>query len=165
LDDAVAADSSVEHTIAAVVQETQTVTAGSTVKLRLADDVFINGILVPKNSFVFGIASINGERLQISISSIQYQQHLLPVSLNVYDIDGLNGIYIPGSINRDVFKESANQTVNGIGLATLDPSLAAQATNAGIQAAKSLLNKKVKLVKITLKAGYKVLLKDNNEQH
>jgi hypothetical protein len=35
-----------------------------------------------------------------------------------------------------------------------------QAANAGIQAAKSLISKKVKLVKVTVKAGYKILLKD-----
>lgn len=165
LNDVAVTDSSIQHTIGAIVQETQTVTAGVTIKFRLTEDVLINGVLIPKNSFVFGIASINGERLQVNIPSVQWRQHLLAVSLSVYDMDGLNGIYIPGSINRDVSKESADQAINGIGLTTLDPSIAAQATSAGIQAAKSLLSKKVKLVKVTLKAGYRVLLKDNNEQH
>ena len=79
-------------------------------------------------------------------------------------MDGLIGIHIPGSINRDVSKESANEAITGVGMTTLDPSLAAQATSAGIQAAKSLLSKKVKLVKVTVKAGYSVLLKDNNQK-
>ena len=39
----------------------------------------------------------------------------------------------------------------------------AQATTAGIQAAKGLLSKKIKLVKVTVKAGYRVLLKDGNK--
>jgi hypothetical protein len=49
-------------------------------------------------------------------------------------------------------------------LTTMDPSLKAQATSAGIGAAKSLLSKKVKQVKVMVKAGYKVLLKDKNIQ-
>jgi len=165
LEDAPMTNGIEQHAIEAIVQETQTIVAGATVKLRLADDIYIGGVHIPKNSFVYGTASLSGERLQITVPSIQYNNHLLPVSLAVYDMDGLNGIYIPGSINRDVSKESADQAITGMGMTTLDPSLAAQATTAGIQAAKSLLSKKVKLIKVTLKAGYKVLLKDNNEQH
>jgi hypothetical protein len=44
----------------------------------------------------------------------------------------------------------------------MDPSLKAQAASEGIRAAKSLLSKKVKQVKVTLKAGYQVLLRDGN---
>ena len=87
----------------------------------------------------------------------------MPVALQVYDMDGLTGIYIPGSISRDVAKESAEKSLQGIDITTIDPSVAAQVTGAGITAAKNLLSKKAKLVKVTLKAGYKILLKDNNK--
>jgi hypothetical protein len=46
---------------------------------------------------------------------------------------------------------------------SIDPSFKVQATTAGINAAKSLLTKKAKLVKVTVKAGYKVLLKENQQ--
>ena len=81
----------------------------------------------------------------------------------MYDLDGIAGIHIPGSISRDVAKQSSEQGLQNIELTMLDPSLAVQAANTGIQTAKSLLSKKVKLVKVTLKAGYKILLKDNNK--
>jgi len=77
----------------------------------------------------------------------------------------VSGLYIPGSINRDVAKQSADQSLSGVDLVSMDPSIRAQATAAGITAAKTLLSKKVKLVKVTVKAGYKVLLKDNNQQN
>ena len=48
---------------------------------------------------------------------------------------------------------------------SLDPSLKAQAASAGLSAVKTLLSKKARLVKVTVAAGYKVLLKDKNEQH
>ncbi len=150
--------------IAAVIHETQTLVAGSSVKLRLLNDIFIAGILVPKGTFVYGTASLSDERLTVAIASIRSSNNLLPVSLAVYDMDGMPGVYIPGSIGRDAAKNAADQGLQSADIINLDPSLAAQATSVGIQATKSLLSRKVKLVKVTVKAGYKVLLKDNNKQ-
>jgi Conjugative transposon, TraM len=42
-----------------------------------------------------------------------------------------------------------------------DQSLATQVAGAGLDAAKSLLNKKVRRIKVKLKAGYPILLRDN----
>lgn len=153
-----------ENTISAIIPETQTIVAGSTIKLLLTDDALIKGTTIPKNTFIYGIVSLNNERLKISINSIRNLDNILSVDLEVYDLDGLPGIYVPGSINRDVAKQSADQSMSNIGLTTLDPSIAAQATSAGIQAAKTLISKKIKLIKVTVKAGYQVLLKDNNQK-
>ena len=131
--------------IRAVVPETQTVVAGATVKLLLSDDITVKGITVPKNSFIYGVASMSNERLKISITSVRSGNSILPVTLEVFDMDGLAGIYIPGSINRDVAKESADNAVNSMGLTSLDPSIGAQAATAGIEAAKTLITKKVRL--------------------
>lgn len=133
-------------------------------KLRLLNEVFINGNLIPKDNFVFGAASLNGERLIIKINSIRYNSSLYPVDLSVCDMDGLDGIYIPGAITRDVAKESADRAVQRIGLTTLDPSLKIQAASAGIEAAKSLFSKKEKLIKVMVKAGCQVLLRDEKQK-
>jgi len=154
-----------DRAIEAVVHETQTVVLGSTVKLRLSGDIYINGILIPKGNFIYGTGSLENERLTISIASVRYGNNLLPVALQVYDMDGLTGIHIPGSISRDVSKQSTAESLQNIELTAFDPSIAVQAANTGIQAAKSLLTKKVKQVKVTLKAGYIVLLKDNNKNN
>ena len=142
-----------QNSIQAVVHETQTIVDGSTVKLRLVNDVFINGIRIPKDNFIFGIASLRGERLGIKITSVRYNNSLFPVELAVYDMDGLDGIYIPGAITRDVAKQSADRSMQTIGLTSLDPSWGAQAASAGIEAAKTLFSRKVKLIKVTVKAG------------
>jgi conjugative transposon TraM protein len=151
-----------DNAIEAVVHENQILVNGAVVKLRLLNDLYINGSLIPKGNFVFGIASLNGERLEVEINSIRYNQSLYPVKLSVYDIDGLHGIYIPGAITRDVAKQSVDNSLQLMELSTMDPSFKAQAATAGIGAAKSLLSKKVKQVKVMVKAGYKVLLKDKN---
>ncbi len=116
---------------------------------------------MPSGTFIYGAASVKNERLKIEITSILFGNSILPVSLEVYDMDGQEGIYIPGSINRTVAKESSNNALGGMNATTINPSIGAQAASAGIEAAKSLLSKKIKLVKMTVRAGYKVLLKDN----
>jgi len=154
----------IPNAIEAVIHETQTLVNGSTVKLRLVSDVVINGVNIPKDNFLFGTAQLNGERLGIRINSVRYNNSLFPVELSVYDMDGLDGIYIPGAITRDAAKESADRSIQTIGLTSLDPSWGAQAATAGIQAAKTLLSRKVKLVKVTVKAGYQVLLRDEKQK-
>ncbi len=153
-----------QNAIQAVIHETQTIVDGSTVKLRLVNEVFINGVRIPKDNFLFGIASLRGERLSIKINSVRFGNSLFPVELSVYDMDGLDGIYIPGAITRDVAKQSADRSMQTIGLTSLDPSWAAQAASAGIEAAKTLFSRKVKLIKVTVKAGYQVLLRDEKQQ-
>lgn len=153
-----------QNAIRAVIPTTQTLVTGSTVKLHLADDVYISGVLIPKGEAVFGTASLNGERIKIEINSIGYRNNILPVMLSVHDMTGMEGIYMPGAITRDVAKQSTDQAIQGLSIATLDPSLGAQAASAGIQAAKSLIGRKVKLVKVTVRAGYQVLLKDTNQR-
>lgn len=154
----------VQNAIEAVVYETQTLVNGATVKLRLLTDVYINGILVPANNFIYGQASLAGERLTISVNSIRFQNSLLPVAMSVYDLDGMDGIYIPGAITRDVAKQSTDNALQSVALNSLDPSIGAQAASAGIETVKTLISKKVKLVRVTVKAGYHVLLKDNNRK-
>ncbi|MCW3106876.1 MAG: hypothetical protein JWQ09_1382 [Segetibacter sp.] len=164
LDEDVNADTVVGNAIRAMVHQTQTLVEGSIVKLRLLDDVFINGNLIPKDNFVYGFAFLNGERLIIKINSVRYNSSLYPVDLSVFDMDGLDGIYIPGAITRDVAKQSADRAVQGIGFTTLDPSLKVQAASAGIEAAKTLFSKKTKLIKVMVKAGYQVLLRDERQK-
>jgi conjugative transposon TraM protein len=150
--------------IAAAVYQTITAISGATIKLRLMDDVYIRGVLVRKGTFVYGICQLNADRLQISIQSIRYGNNLFPVNLQVYDIDGITGIYMPGAISRDVAKNAAQDAVQSVDYLSVDNSLTTQAAGIGIQAAKSLFSKKAKLVKVSVKAGYQVLLKDANTQ-
>ena len=150
------------NVIEAIINETQTIQSGGTVKVQLENDVFINGILIPRNQYLYAIGNLNGDRLYITVKSIHYNHNILPVSLSVFDLDGQEGINIPGAMSRDVAKQSADQAIQGIGLASLDPSIGAQAASAGIQAAKSLIGKKTKLVKLTIRGAYRILLRDDN---
>ncbi|NOT76983.1 MAG: conjugative transposon protein TraM [Cyclobacteriaceae bacterium] len=162
LDDENSQEQKAGNAIEAIIHDTQEIVAGSTVKMRLLTDVYVNGRLIPKDQFVYGTAAINGERLTIAINSIRDNNSLFPVSLSAYDLDGLQGIYIPGAITRDAAKQSSDQTMQSLQFMTMDQSLSAQAASAGLQAAKGLFSKKVKQIKVTIKAGYKIFLMDAN---
>ncbi|RYY89466.1 MAG: conjugative transposon protein TraM [Chitinophagaceae bacterium] len=156
-------DSRDEGTIEAVVHGTQSLTSGSVAKLRLLQDLVVGGRTIPTGSFVFGTINLNGERAEMTISSIQYRGSLFPVQLEVYDIDGMPGLHIPGAITRDAAKTSADGAVQTLDISMLDPSLKAQAASAGINTVKNVLGKKAKLVRVTLKSGYKVFLKNKKQ--
>lgn len=160
-----ATENPMENAIEAVIHDTQTIVAGSTVKMRLLSDVYINGQLIGKDQFVYGTCSVAGERLTIAITSIRDEHSLFPVSLKVFDLDGIEGIYIPGAITRDAAKQATSQSIQDMQLYSMDNSLGMQAATAGIEAAKGLFSKKAKLIKITVKAGYQILLKDANQKH
>lgn len=164
------ADENLEHeqqqnSIEAVIHETQTIVNGSVVKLRLSSDISLQGTMIPKNTFLYGIASLKGERLEVKINNIQFRNSIFPVELTVYDMDGIGGIYIPGAINRDVAKASADRSIQTLGLTGVTDSWGAQAAGMGIEAAKSLMSKKVKLIKVVVKAGYQVLLYDEKQKN
>ncbi len=153
-----------DNAIEAVVPENTILVNGAVLKLRLVSDIYINGVLIPRNNIVSGLVALDNERLHVEISSIRFNNSLFPVKLEVFDLDGLAGIYIPGAISRDVAKQSADNSLQLMELTTLDPSIKAQAAAAGVNTVKSLLSRKVKQVKVMVKAGYKVLLRDKNIQ-
>ena len=110
------------NSIEAVIHETQAIVNGSVVKLRLGTDIFLQGNLIPRNTFLYGMASLKGERLEVKIDALQYRNSIFPVELTVYDLDGLEGIYIPGAIGRDVAKSSAERSIQTLGLSGVTDS-------------------------------------------
>lgn len=155
---------SASNAIEAVVQGEQVIVSGGVVKMRLLSDLLVQGKTIPANTFIFGSCSLKGERLNISVKSIGHEAGIFPVNLTVYDLDGQEGLFVPGAITRDAAKTGSSQMLQGVQLYSTDPSLASQAASAGMQAATGLLSKKAKLVKLTIKSGYRVLLRDSRSQ-
>ena len=154
------ADTLLALAIPALVHETQTLVSGATIKMRLAEDVFVNGVQIPAGSFVSGTCSINGERLAVAVTAIRYGRNLFPVAMSAYDPDGIEGIRIPGAITRDATKDGADRTLQGMQFMSLNPSIGAQAAGAGVEMAKGLFGRKAKLVRVTVKASHPLLLMD-----
>lgn len=152
-----------KNTISACVHTRQTVTDGQTVRFRLLEPMLVSGKEIPRNTSVVGVAKIQGERLNVLISSLEYHGNIIPVELAVYDTDGQAGIFIPGSMERSAAKEivagmgtSAGSSMNFSTDASAQ--LAADLGKGLIQGTSQYFSKKMRTVKVHLKAGYKVLL-------
>lgn len=153
---------SASNAIAAVIPNDQTLTTGGTIPLRLSEDILVHGVRIPAGAWLYGTVTINGDRLHVYIRSIRDGRNLYNIDLQVYDLDGLPGVHIPDVLSQDVAKESATESVSGLNILTTDPGLGAEAASAGVQAAKSLLTHKARLIKVSVRAGYEVLLKNSN---
>jgi conjugative transposon TraM protein len=146
------------------VTETQTLMSGTRIVMELGHDLLVGGLLIPRGTPVYGHASLSGERLMVGIQSITWEGRVYRVALSVYDQDGLPGIYIPGMQDAQSLKESAGQDVGSFGPELLSPTLAGQAAGAGIQAARNMIGRKIKTVRVVVPAGYRLLLTDENKR-
>ena len=158
-DEVLPADSA-SNVIKATIPSDQVLVTGGTISLRLSQDVLIHGVVVPRGQLIYGVVSISNDRMLVHIRSFWDGRNLYNTDLQVFDLDGLPGIHIPGMLSQDVAKQSADESVSGLNLSTYDPSIGAQAANAGIQAAKTFLGRKVRLVRVSVRAGYEVLLRN-----
>ena len=152
-----------KNTISASVYGYQTVTDGQTVRLRLMEPMAVDERIIPKNSIVVGTTKIQGERLCITITSIENGRMIIPVELSVYDTDGQEGISIPNSMEVSAAKEVAANMGGSMG-SSINISSDAKAQLASdlgkglIQGTSQYIAKKMRTVKVHLKAGYQVLL-------
>jgi conjugative transposon TraM protein len=156
------------NTIKACVHENCSLVNGQSVRLRLLEPVQIGKILIPPNSLISGEAKIQGDRLVISIQSLEYRGTIFPIELTVYDTDGQEGIFIPGSLEINAFKEMVGNAGSNMGTSISLTQSAGQQVLAGlgkglIQSGSQYMTKKVQTINVKLKAGYKVLLLMNQE--
>lgn len=157
-----------KNTISACVAADQSITDGQSVRLRTLEPMWIGNSLLPKNTTVVGAARLQGERLEIKIETIEALGCIMEVDLSVYDSDGQEGINIPNSMESDALHEI------GANMGSTMGSSINLTTNAGAQLASDVgkglingvsqyLNKKLRTVKVHLKSGYKIMLKQNEQ--
>lgn len=157
-----------KNTIAAVIAGNQSVTNGQSVKLRTSEPMWIGNRLIPRNTTVVGAARLQDERLEIEITSVETNGSIYEVELKVYDSDGQEGINIPNSMESDALHEI------GANMGSTMGSFINLTTNAGAQLASDVgkglingvsqyLNKKLRTVKVHLKSGYKIMLRQNEQ--
>lgn len=152
-----------KNSISACINQTVTVTDGQEVQLRLLEPMQAGDYLIPKNTLLSGSARINGERMNIVINYIQHAGNVMPVEIVVFDMDGNQGISVPGSEEITAAKEiAANMgTSMGSSITITDDAgsqLLADLGRSAIQGVSQYVGKKMRTVKITLKAGHRVLL-------
>lgn len=152
-----------KNTIRACIHGDQTIMDGQTVRLRLLEPLQAGNLVIPQNTLVAGTGKVQGERLDIVVSSIEYRGNLLPVELAVYDSDGQKGLSVPSSLEQEAAKEAMANIGGGLGTSisfarSAGQQVAMDITRGLMQGGSQYLAKKFRTVKVHLKAGYEVML-------
>lgn len=152
-----------KNTIRACIHGDQTIMDGQTVKLRLLEPLQAGNLVIPQNTLVSGTGKVQGERLDIVVSSIEYRGNLLPVELAVYDSDGQKGLSVPSSLEQEAAKEALANIGGGLGTSisfaqSAGQQIAMDLTRGVMQGGSQYLAKKFRTVKVHLKAGYELML-------
>ena len=150
-------------TVRACVAATQVIRAGSTVRLRLLEPVRIDGTVIPRNTPVYGTATISGMRLQLVVSSVEYGGQIFAVEASAYDLDGQPGLNVPNSRERTALKEALASVGQTAGTSvnvtrSAGQQVLSELARGGLQASSQYVAEKLREVKITLKANHQLLL-------
>ena len=157
--------------IKAIIDENVKAVDGSRVRLRLLDDIEINETVVPKGSYIYAIMSgFGSQRVKGSVKSILVDDELIKVSLSIYDTDGLEGLYVPGSAFRETTKDVASGAMSGnmnMGTTSSNNSLSQwgmQAITNAYQKTSNAIGKAIKKNSAKLKYGTFVYLVNGKEK-
>ena len=148
-------------TVRACVAATQVIRAGSTVQLLEA--VRIDGVVIPRNTPLYGLATISGMRLQVVVSSVEYGGRIFAVEASAYDLDGQPGLNVPNSRERTALKDALASVGQTAGTSvnvtrSAGQQVLSELARGGLQASSQYVAEKLREVKITLKANHRLLL-------
>ena len=151
------------NTLPVVVDHTTTLREGNYVALRLLESAHIGELRIPQQSLLIAQAKLGGNRLHLLVKSLEIGGRIIPVKLSAYDLDGQEGIYIPGAEQVSALKEVGANIGGSVGTSFTFASSAkdhiiSEAARGVMQGASQLLQKKLRTLQVTLKGGYRLFL-------
>lgn len=156
--------------IKAIIDENIKAVDGSRVRLRLLDDVEINGVLLEKGSYMYAIMSGFGQqRVKGNVKSLMVEDELVKVNLTLYDTDGLEGLYVPQSSFRETGKDiasgamSSQMSLNNGSYSNSFSQWGMQAIQNAYQQTSNAISKAIRKNKATLKYGTFVYLVNSRD--
>lgn len=159
--------------IKAIIDENVKAVDGSRVRLRLLDDIDINETVVPKGTYIYATMSgFGSQRVNGSVKSIMIHDELIKVSLSLYDTDGLEGLYVPGSSFRETTKDVASGAMSNTSSLTSSSTSAGdalkqwsnQAVSNAVQKTSNAISKAIRKNSAKLKYGTFVYLINGREK-
>lgn len=158
--------------IKAIIDEEVKAVEGSRVRLRLLDDIDINGTLLTKGNYLYATMSgFSQQRVKGQIQSVLVGDEILKISLSIYDTtDGLEGLYVPASQFRETAKDigssamQSNMNMNtGYGGNSVT-QWAGQAIQNAYQRTSNAISKAIKKNKVRIKYGTQVFLVNSKNE-
>lgn len=151
--------------IKAIIDENIKAVDGSRVRLRLLDDVEINGLTLKKGSYMYATMSGFGQqRVKGNVKSLMVEDELVKVNLTLYDTDGLEGLYVPQSSFRETGKDiasgamSSQMSLNNGSYGNTFQQWGMQAIQNAYQQTSNAISKAIRKNKASLKYGTFVYL-------
>ena len=158
-----ASPSIARNTLSVVVDRTTTIRQGDFLRLRLAESARIEGMALPPNTVLIAQSTIDGNRMKLHVTSVEHAGRILAVKLSAFDLDGQEGLAIPGSEEVSALKEVGAGVGGTIGTSftfasSAKDQLIAEAARGVMQGASQLLQKKLRTIKVTVKSGHRLFL-------
>lgn len=158
--------------ITAIIDENIKAVDGSRVRLRLLDDIEIGDIVVKKGTYLYAsMSGFGSQRVKGTVQSIFFHDDIIPVSLSIFDTDGLEGLYVPQSQFRQTAKDVASSAMEGgnditesDGSTTGVKGWASQAVRNASTKVMNAFGKVFKRNVVRLKYGTKVYLIDSSQR-
>lgn len=156
--------------IKAIIDENIKAVDGSRVRLRLLDDVEINGLKLGKGSYMYATMSGFGQqRVKGNVKSLMVDDELVKVNLTLYDTDGLEGLYVPQSSFRETGKDiasgamSSQMSLNNGSYGNTFQQWGMQAIQNAYQQTSNAITKAIRKNKASLKYGTFVYLVNSRD--
>lgn len=158
--------------IKAIIDEEVKAVEGSRVRLRLLDDIEVNGTLLTKGSYLYATMSGFGQqRVKGKVESVLIGDEILKIGLSIYDTtDGLEGLYVPASSFRETAKDigssamQSNMNMNTMGNGNSMTQWAGQALQNAYQRTSNAISKAIKKNKVRIKYGTQVYLVNSKKE-
>ena len=129
--------------------------SGQRVTLRLLEDYSDGGVRIPANTHLQAICKI-GDRLELSVRSLDLGGRIVPLALDAYDTDGLQGIYCPETSSARASKQASQDAIQTAGttFGGLVGDLASTVLRTGASIARSATGE----VSVSVVSGYEFYL-------
>jgi conjugative transposon TraM protein len=152
-----------KNSVKACVQETQTITGESAVRLRLLEPAQTPNRTIPQGTILTANAKLQAGRLQLKVTSIEVGGNIIPVDITIYDLDGQQGLPVPYSSEMNALSEMAGNMSQTSGTSLMltqsaGQQMAADLSRGVVQGISGYFSKKVRTPKVTIKAGHQLFL-------
>ena len=151
--------------IQAIVDEEVKAVDGSRVRLRLLDDIDIGERTIRKGNYLYCTMSGFGQqRVKGHVTSVLVNDELVKINLSIYDMDGLEGLYVPRSSFRETTKDISSGALDqgmSFNNETSDNSFSRwgmQAIQNAYQKTTNAISKNIRKNKVKIKYGTHVYL-------
>ncbi|RKE52441.1 conjugative transposon protein TraM [Sphingobacterium detergens] len=152
-----------KNSIRAVIQDTKAVTDESGVRLRLLEAAKLPNFTISAGTVLTANAKFQNGRLQLKVSSIEFEGIISPVDITVYDLDGQQGLFVPYSAEVNALTEIASNMSQTSGTSIMmtrsaGQQVAGDLSRGVVQGISGYFSKKLRTPKVTVKAGHQLFL-------